>query len=86
MLAIFALVLSFKAGSIRGKSGTSILFAEPADMELTERVRAHQDSLEYVPMIVILMGAIELNDGSAVFFVCNRCCVGVIEIHARDWP
>ena len=64
ILAIFALFLSFRAGSMRGKLGVSILFGEPVNMELAERVRVHQNFLEYVPMILILMGAIELNDGS----------------------
>jgi uncharacterized membrane protein YecN with MAPEG domain len=36
-------------------------------MELGEKVRRHQNYLEYVPMIVILMGALELNGGSATF-------------------
>ncbi len=67
VLAIFALILSFRAGFFRGKIGVSILFSEPPNMELAERVRVHQNFLEYVPMILILMGAIELNGGSANF-------------------
>jgi len=67
ILTIFALVLSFKAGSFRGKSGVSVLFGDPPNMELVEKVRAHQNFLEYVPMIVILMAVIELNGGSATF-------------------
>ena len=67
LFAIFALVLSFKAGSFRGKSGVSVLYGDPANMELAEKVRVHQNFLEYVPMILILMGAIELTGGSTVF-------------------
>lgn len=67
ILAILALFLSFKAGSFRGKTGVSVLFGEPANMELAQRVRVHQNFLEYVPMILILMGAIELNNGSSTF-------------------
>ena len=67
VFAVFALVLSFQAGSARGKSGHSIFFGDPVNMELGEKVRRHQNFLEYVPMIVILMGAIELNGGSATF-------------------
>ena len=29
IFAVFALVLSFRAGSFRGKSGVSVLFGEP---------------------------------------------------------
>ena len=79
LLAILALVLSFRAGSFRGKTGVSILFGEPANMELAERVRVHQNFLEYVPMILILMGAIELNGGSATFLHV----VGIALIVAR---
>lgn len=67
IFAIFALVLSFRAGSLRGKSGVSILFGEPVNMELAEKVRAHQNFLEYVPLFLIAFGAIELAGGSSMF-------------------
>ena len=65
ILALFALVLSAFAGSYRGKAGVSILYGEPVNRELAVRVRRHQNFLEYVPMIVILMALIEINGGSA---------------------
>mgnify|MGYP001817266594 CR=1 FL=1 len=67
VFACFALVLSFRAGSFRGKTGVSVLYGSPANMELAERVRAHQNFLEYVPMVLIVMGAIEANGGSTLF-------------------
>lgn len=67
IFALFALVLSFRAGSFRGKSGVSVLFGEPQNMELAVRVRAHQNFLEYVPMIMIVMGAVEASGGSHLF-------------------
>lgn len=67
IFAIFALVLSFRAGSFRGKSGISVLFGDPPNMELAERVRVHQNFLEYVPIMLILMGLIEANGGSSMF-------------------
>ena len=67
VFAIFALFLSFKAGTFRGKTGISILQGEPQNMELAEKVRVHQNFLEYVPIMLILMGALELNGGSATF-------------------
>ena len=67
IMMIFALALSFYAGSFRGISGISVLFGEPANMELAERIRIHQNFLEYVPMAVILMGTIELNGGNTTF-------------------
>lgn len=67
IFAIFALVLSFRAGFYRGASGISVLFGDPVDKELAVRVRRHQNFLEYVPIMLILMAAIELNGGSATF-------------------
>ncbi len=65
ILAIFALFLSFRAGARRGKSGVSILYGDPINWELAERVRAHQNFLEYVPILLILMGVSELNGASS---------------------
>ena len=65
--ALFALVLSFRAGSFRGKTGISVLHGAPENMELAQRVRVHQNFLEYVPLVLIVMGAIELNGGSRMF-------------------
>ena len=65
--AIFALVLSFRAGIYRGKAKASILYGEPISWELAERVRVHQNFLEYVPLMLIMMGLIEANDGPEMF-------------------
>jgi uncharacterized membrane protein YecN with MAPEG domain len=80
IMAIFALVLSFRAGSFRGKTGVSVLYGEPANMELAERVRVHQNFLEYVPMLLILMGAIELAGGSATFLYAIGAALVVARI------
>ena len=67
ILMIFALALSFKAGGFRGSTGISVLFGDPVNMELAQRVRVHQNFLEYIPMAIILMGIIEINGGNATF-------------------
>ena len=67
IFAIFALVLSFRAGSARGKAGASILFGEPVNMKLAEKVRVHQNFLEYVPMFLIVFAALEMSGVSALF-------------------
>lgn len=83
ILAVFALFLSARAGTFRGKAGVSILYGEPKNMELAERVRRHQNFLEYVPMLLILMGAIELGGGNAVFLhVVGLLLIGARVAHA----
>ena len=67
IFAIFGLVLSFYAGTFRGKAGVSVLYGDPVNMELAERVRRHQNFLEYVPLILIMFGAIEMTGGSSMF-------------------
>ena len=79
IMALFALVLSFKAGTFRGKAGISILHGEPVNMELAEKVRRHQNFLEYVPLFLIVFGAIELAGGSSLFLYI----VGSLMIIAR---
>ncbi len=64
---LFALVLSFRAGSFRGNAQISVLFGEPPNMELAQRVRVHQNFLEYVPLILILFGLLEASGVSRMF-------------------
>ena len=83
IFAFFGLLLSFKAGTFRGSTGISVLFGEPSNMELAQRVRAHQNFLEYVPIAVIVMGAIELNGGSSLFlYVCGDLLIIARIAHA----
>ena len=83
VFALFALVLSARAGLYRGKIGASILYGDPADMELAQRVRAHQNFLEYVPMILILMAGIEAVGGSHWFlYICGDLLIIARIFHA----
>jgi uncharacterized membrane protein YecN with MAPEG domain len=79
LLTVFGLFLSARAGIFRAKAGISILYGDPINLELAERVRVHQNFLEYVPLILILMGTIELNGGSTTFLHI----VGLLLIVAR---
>ena len=64
LISIYALYLSFQAGSMRGKTGISLFHGD--NMELGEKMRRHQNLTEYVPFILILMGVLELNGASAM--------------------
>ena len=79
LLAIFALFLSAQAGGFRGKSGISILYGDPVNMDLAERVRRHQNFLEYVPILIILMAMLEVNGVSATFLHS----IGILTIISR---
>jgi uncharacterized membrane protein YecN with MAPEG domain len=77
LLAIYGIWLSSRAGLMRGKTGISILYGD--NMELAEKVRRHQNFAEYVPLALILIGALELNGGSPLFLHI----LGVVLIIAR---
>lgn len=79
IFVLFALVLSFGAGSGRGKAGISVLYGEPPDLELAEKVRRHQNFLEYVPIFMIMFATIEASGGSSLFLYI----VGDLMIVAR---
>ena len=80
LFALFSLVLSFRAGFYRGASGVSILYGDPVDKELAVRVRRHQNFLEYVPMMLILMAVIEANGGAAGFLFAAGALLMVARI------
>ena len=63
ILAIMALVLSYFPGSLRGKHKVSIGDGGHADLLLA--MRRHQNFLEYVPMLLILIGILEMRGVSA---------------------
>ncbi len=65
LLAIYGIWLSSRAGLLRGKTGISILHGD--NMELAEKIRRHGNFTEYVPIDLILIGALELNGESAIF-------------------
>lgn len=65
VLAIYAIWLSSRAGLMRGKVGISILHGD--NMELAEKIRRHQNFVEYVPIALILIGVLEINGSSAIF-------------------
>ncbi len=65
ILAIYSIWLSSRAGLMRGKTGISILHGD--NMELAEKMRRHGNFTEYVPIVLILIGVLELNGGPAIF-------------------
>ncbi len=64
-IAFVGLVLAARAGGLRGKLKTA--FGDGGDAELHQRMRAHANFCEYVPLILVLMAFIELNGGEAAW-------------------
>ncbi len=59
IITIVVLVLSARAGWFRGSTGISI--GDGGNVKLHERVRQHQNAMEYVPLALILLALLESN-------------------------
>ncbi len=64
-LGFIGLVLAARAGALRGKLKTP--FGDGGDTQLHQRMRAHANFAEYIPLILVLMALIELNGGEATW-------------------
>ena len=63
ILAIILIVLSARAGLMRGKVGAAI--GDGGSHELALNIRRHGNAIEYVPIALLLMLVLELNGISA---------------------
>lgn len=81
ILGLISLVLSAKAGSIRGKTGISI--GDGGNQELLLAMRKHSNFVEYVPLLLILIGSLEVNGvGSQTIHIMGACLVVFRVAHA----
>ena len=65
LLGLISLVLSFLAGSLRGKTGISI--GDGGNTELLLAMRRHSNFVEHVPLPLILIAMLEMSDVSPVY-------------------
>ena len=63
LLGIMCIVLAFLPGRLRGSSGVSI--GDGGNPELLLAMRRHANFIEFVPLILILMGILEINGVSS---------------------
>lgn len=62
LLGLISLVLSFRVGSMRGKTGVSI--GDGGRPELLLEMRRHGNFTEYVPLALVLLALLELSQVS----------------------
>ncbi len=65
ILAFILTWLSFKAGMMRGKTGISV--GDGGNVSMLEAMRRHANAVEYVPLALILLAALELNGAGSTF-------------------
>lgn len=61
-LALWFLVLSLRVIQGRGKGGPGL--GDGGDLDMQRRIRAHGNFAEYVPIILILIGFLEISGSS----------------------
>jgi uncharacterized membrane protein YecN with MAPEG domain len=77
LLGLLMMVLVLRISLIR--RGRKIAFGDGGDVELASRIRVFGNFTEYVPMLLILMGLLEL-DGAPVLFLHG---LGILFVAAR---
>ena len=64
IFAVFSGVLAFPAGKLRGATGISV--GDGGNLDLTLAMRRHGNFVEYVPLLLIMFAALELNGASGM--------------------
>ena len=64
LVAVFV-VLTVRIGLARGRTGISML--DGGNEQVLVDMRRHGNFIEHVPLLLILMAIVEINDGSPVF-------------------
>ena len=63
LLGLMSIAISFKAGSLRGKTGISI--GDGGNQDLLLAMRRHANFTEYVPIALVLIALLEANGVSS---------------------
>ena len=81
LLALLIIFLAYKVVTFRQKKKVGIGDAGDKGGQLA--IRAHANALEYIPMLLILMGMYEVNGGSSlVLYIIGSLIVIARIIHA----
>ena len=64
ILGLLALVLSFRVSAARGKYKINI--GDGGNADLLVRIRTHANFVEYVPLLLILLGLLELSGANRI--------------------
>ena len=81
ILGLMAMGLAFAAGAARGKTG--ILMGDGGNMDMIVAMRRQANFLEFVPLILILLGLLEMSGvSSTTIHVMGSALVVVRGCHA----
>ena len=81
LLALLIIFLAYKVVNFRLKKKVGI--GDNGDKDGMRAIRVHANAVEYIPMIIILMGIYEVNGGSSmVLYIVGTLAVIARAMHA----
>ena len=81
LMTLLGLVVAMRAAIARGKHG--ILMGDGGNPDMIARMRAHANFVEYVPLLLILMGLLELAGANRAVLVAEGVAIVVARmLHA----
>ncbi len=78
ILCLSSIVISYLAGSLRGK--LKIALGDGGNPQMLKAMRRHANFVEYVPLVLILLALLELNGVSALALHIFGICLFVFRI------
>ena len=73
VLTLLSLVLAMRAAMVRVKYG--ILMGDGGNPDMLARMRAHANFVEYVPLLLILMGLLELSGANRTMLMASSAAL-----------
>lgn len=78
LLGLISLGLSANAGGKRGKAGISV--GDGGNQALLLAMRKHANFVEYVPLLLILIGSLEVNGVSSLTIHIMGACLVIFRV------
>lgn len=84
-MAVLAVVLAARVGAARGKY--KINMGDGGNADLNCRIRTHANFVEYVPLLLVLMGLLELAGGNRTALMYAGIALVILRVlHAVGMP
>ena len=78
ILTLLGLVVAMRAAMARGKHG--ILMGDGGNPDMIARMRTHANFVEYVPLLLILMGLLELAGANRIALIAGGALLFVVRV------
>ncbi len=77
LLALLVIFLTFRV--IKARRSNNVVIGDNGNQDVLQAMRVHANAIEYIPIMIILMGVYEVNGGSNVLLHI----IGLVAVIAR---